>query len=80
MVTNVQILHLIHALKRFRFCAIKRKQKTGFKEMLQTIQGLIKTSLCEPLDTFLQKLFRKSNRSSKGRRKIDRQIIFEAIS
>ena len=54
------------------------KTETGFKGTLQTIQRLLRTCLYETFDTFLQKLFRKSNRSSKGRRKIDHQIIFEA--
>jgi hypothetical protein len=54
------------------------KTETGFRGTLQTIQRLLKTCFCETFDSFLEKLFRKSNRSSKGRRKIDQQIIFEA--
>jgi IS4 transposase len=54
------------------------KTETGFRGTLQTIQRLLKTCFCETFDSFLEKLFRKSNRSSKGRRKIDHQIIFEA--
>ncbi len=54
------------------------KTETGFKGTLLTIQRLLKTCLCEPFDSFLEKLFRKSERSSKGRRKIDHQMIFEA--
>ena len=54
------------------------KVETGFNGTLLTIQRLLKTCLCEPFDSFLQKLLRKSERSSKGRRKIDHRMIFEA--
>jgi hypothetical protein len=53
------------------------KTETGFTGTLQTIQRLLKTCLFESFDAFLRKLFRKSNRSSSGRRKIDHQTIFE---
>jgi hypothetical protein len=54
------------------------KTETGFRGTLQTIQRLLKTCLCEPFDSFLEKLLRESERNSKGRRKIDHQLIFEA--
>jgi hypothetical protein len=54
------------------------KGETGFNGTLQTIQRLLKTCLCEPFDSFLQKLLKKSERSSKGRQKIDHRMIFEA--
>lgn len=54
------------------------KAEAGFKGTLLSIQRLLKACLFEPFHSFLQKLFRKSKRSSRGRRKIDHQMIFEA--
>lgn len=55
------------------------KMETGFNGTLLTIQRLLKTCFCEPFDSFLSKLLKKSERSSKGRRKIDHRAIFEAL-
>jgi hypothetical protein len=54
------------------------KIETGFNGSLRTVQRLLKTCLFEPFDSFLRKLFKESDRISKGRRKIDHQEIFEA--
>jgi IS4 transposase len=55
------------------------KTETGFTGTLQIIQRLLKTCLFDSFDIFLRKLFRKCNRSSKGRRKIDHNAIFEMV-
>jgi hypothetical protein len=44
------------------------KIETGFNGSLRTIQRFLTTCLFEPFDSFLRKLFKESNRISKGRR------------
>ncbi len=53
------------------------KLKTGYKGSLLNIDRFVKTCLYEPFTVFVQKLYRKSQRSSKGRRRINYEKIFE---
>jgi hypothetical protein len=60
------------------YCMLKLiKLKTGYEGPLLQIQRLLKTCLYEPFPYFVQKLYRKPKRSSKGRRKIDHERIFQ---
>jgi IS4 transposase len=53
------------------------KLKTGYKGSLLNIDRFVKACLYEPFTVFVQKLYRKSQRSSKGRRRINYEKIFE---
>lgn len=60
------------------YCMLKLiKLKTGYEGPLLQIQRLLKTCLYEPFPYFVQKLYRKPKRSSKGRRKIDHERVFQ---
>jgi hypothetical protein len=60
------------------YCLLKIIQlKTGYEGPLLHIQRLLKTCLYEPFSCFVRKLYRKPQRSSKGRRKIDHERIFQ---
>lgn len=59
------------------YCLLKLLElKTCYKGPLLTIKRLLKTCLYEPFNCFVQKLYRKPTRPSKGRR---RQLDHEAI-
>ena len=53
------------------------KLKTGYKGSLLIIDRFVNACLYEPFTVFVQKLYRKSQRSSKGRRRISYEKIFE---
>jgi hypothetical protein len=53
------------------------KLKAGYKGPLLTIKRLIHTCLCEPFASFVRKLYRKPQRSSRGRRRIDHEAIYQ---
>jgi len=53
------------------------KLKTGYKGPLLNIKRFVNACLYEPFTAFVQKLYRKPKRSSKGRRRIDHEIIFQ---
>lgn len=53
------------------------KLKTGYKESLLNVKRLLTTCLFEPFTSFVQKLYRKSGRKSKGRRRIDYERIYQ---
>lgn len=53
------------------------KLKTGYRGPLLDIQRLLNTCLFEPFTVFIQKLYRKPKRKSKGRRKLNHELIFE---
>ncbi|HHT47192.1 MAG TPA: IS4 family transposase [Firmicutes bacterium] len=60
------------------YCLLKITQlKTGYEGPLLQIQRLLKTCLYEPFSCFIRKLYRKPERSSKGRRKIDHERIYQ---
>ena len=60
------------------YCLLKLlKLKTGYQGPLLKIQRLLKTCLYEPFSCFVRELYRKPKRSSKGRRKIDHERIFQ---
>jgi len=54
------------------------KLKVGYKGPLLTIKRLIHTCLCEPFTSFVQKLYRTPERSSKGRRKTNHEAVYQA--
>lgn len=54
------------------------KLKVGYKGPLLTIKRLIHTCLCEPFTSFVKKLYRKPQRSSKGRRRVAHETIYQA--
>lgn len=51
--------------------------KTGCKGPLLEIKRLLDTCLFKPFTLFIQKLYRKPKRSSKGRRKVNHEAIFQ---
>jgi hypothetical protein len=53
------------------------KLKTGYKGPLLEIKRTLDTCLYEPFTAFVQKLYRKPKRSSRGRRKVNHEIIFQ---
>jgi len=53
------------------------KLKTGYQGPLLTIKRMLHTCLYEPLTSFVRKLHQKFRRSSKGRRRIDHEAIFQ---
>jgi hypothetical protein len=54
------------------------KLKAGYKGPLLTIKRLIHTCLYNPFTSFVQKLYRKPQRSSKGRRRVTHEAIYQA--
>jgi len=52
------------------------KLKTGYKGPVLEIKRLLDTCLFKPFTLFVQKLYRKPKRSSKGRRKVNHEAIF----
>jgi hypothetical protein len=60
------------------YCLLKIIQlKTGYKGPLLQIQRLLNTCLYEPFPFFVRRLYRKPERISKGRRKIDHERIYQ---
>jgi len=61
------------------YCLMKLLElKTGYKGSLLTIQRLLHTCLYEPFNRFVQKLYAKIKRSSKGRRRYsDHELIYQ---
>jgi hypothetical protein len=60
------------------YCLLKIIQlKTGYKGPLLQIQRLLNTCLYEPFPYFVRRLYRKPERISKGRRKIDHEKIYQ---
>lgn len=60
------------------YCLLKIIQlKTGYKGPLLQIQRLLNTCLYEPFPCFVRRLYRKPERISKGRRKIDHERIYQ---
>ena len=60
------------------YCLLKITQlKTGYEGPLLQIQRLLKTCLYEPFSCFVRRLYRKPERISKGRRKIDYERIYQ---
>jgi len=60
------------------YCLLKIIQlKTGYEGPLLQVQRLLKTCLYEPFSCFVRTLYRKPERISKGRRKIDYERIFQ---
>jgi hypothetical protein len=60
------------------YCLLKIIQlKTGYKGPLLQIQRLLNTCLYEPFPFFVRRLYRKPERFSKGRRKIDHERIYQ---
>lgn len=55
------------------------KLRTAYKGPLINIKRLLDTCLYEPFTAFVQKLYCKPKRKSKGRRKIDHETIFHEI-
>jgi len=53
------------------------KLKTGYKGPLLEIKRMLDTCLYEPFTAFVQKLYRKPKRKSRGRRKINHEAIFK---
>lgn len=50
---------------------------TGFKGPLLTVKRLLRVCLYEPVDVFVKKLTSKSTRSSKGRRRLNHEAVFQ---
>ena len=50
---------------------------TGFKGPLLTVKRLLRVCLYEPVDVFVKKLISVSKRSSKGRRRLNHEAIFQ---
>ncbi len=55
------------------------KLRTGYKGPLLKIKRLLDACMYEPFTVFVQKLYHKPKRKSKGRRKIDHETIFQEI-
>ncbi len=53
------------------------KLKAGYKGPLLTVKRLIHTCLCEPFTSFVRKLYRKPQRSSRGRRRLNHEAIYQ---
>ncbi|AOQ25091.1 hypothetical protein MTAT_01110 [Moorella thermoacetica] len=56
---------------------IMLKLKAGYRGPLLTIKRLIHTCLYEPFTFFVQTLHRKPHHSSRGRRKVDYERIYQ---
>jgi len=54
------------------------KLKAGYKGSLLTIKRLIHTCLCDKFTSFVQKLYQKSQRSSRGRRRVNHEAVYQA--
>jgi hypothetical protein len=54
------------------------KLKVSYKGPLLTIKRLVHTCLCESFKTFVQKLYRAPQRSSRGRRRLNHEAIYQA--
>ncbi len=60
------------------YCLLKLIQvKTGYQGPLLTIRRILKTCLYEPFNYFVRKLYRKPQKSTKGRRRLNHDIIFQ---
>jgi hypothetical protein len=60
------------------YCLLKIIQlKTCYKGPLLQIQRLLSTCFYEPFPCFIRRLYRKPDRTSKGRRKIDHERIYQ---
>jgi hypothetical protein len=57
---------------------ILMKLKVGYKGPLLTIKRLLHTCLCNSINSFVQKLYRRPKRSSRGRRRLKYDIIYQA--
>ena len=55
------------------------KLKTGYQGSLLTIKRMLHTCLCESFNSFVQKLYRRIQRSSAGRRRLNHEAIYQAI-
>ena len=55
------------------------KLKTGYQKTLLDLTRILKVSLYKPFTAFVQLLHRKSVRSSKGRRRIDNDRIYQMV-
>jgi IS4 transposase len=53
------------------------KLQVSYRGPLLTIKRLIHTCLYEPFTSFVQKLYRDPQRTSKGRRKVNHELIFQ---
>jgi len=53
------------------------KQKTGYQGSLLNLKRSISVSLYEPFPSFVRKLYGKGKRQSRGRRKIDLELIYQ---
>jgi IS4 transposase len=53
------------------------KLQVSYRGPLLTIKRLIHTCLYEPFTSFVQKLYRDPQRASKGRRKVNHELIFQ---
>jgi hypothetical protein len=53
------------------------KLKVGFKGPLLTIKRLLHTCLCESFNSFVQKLYRSPKRPSRGRRRLNHEVIYQ---
>ncbi len=49
----------------------------GFKGPLLTVKRLLRTCLYESIEVFVKKLTSKSRRSSKGRRRLNHEVVFQ---
>ncbi|MCR4441569.1 MAG: transposase, partial [Peptococcaceae bacterium] len=54
------------------------KLKVGYRGPLLTIKRLLHTCLCESFKSFVQKLYRVPQRSSRGRRRTNHETIYQA--
>lgn len=62
------------------YCLLKLLQlKLGYCGSLLTMKRLLDECLYEPLSSFIQKLYRRYGPSTKGRRKIDHEGVFQEI-
>jgi len=60
------------------YCLLKLLQlKVGYRGSLLTIKRLLDECLYEPLNNFIQKLYRRYGPSSKGRRRINHEAIYQ---
>jgi hypothetical protein len=55
------------------------KLKTGYRKTLLDLTRILKVSLYKPFTAFVQMLHRKPVRSSKGRRRIDNERIYQMV-
>ncbi len=69
-------LQLYIALTTYCLLALL-KQKTGYQGSLLNLKRAISVSLYEPFPSFVRKLYGKGKRQSRGRRKIDYELIYQ---